>query len=106
MSDQKHSLINDTLPVFSLEGQLTVITGGGSGIGFHIARCMIAAGARVIITGRREEVLKEAVADLGDRAGYIVNDVTDTGGLPGLIDRIEKEEGPIATLVNNAGINM
>ncbi len=106
MPDPKYAPITNTLPVFSLEGQLAVVTGGGSGIGFHIARCMTAAGARVVITGRREEVLKEAVAGLGNNTSYIVNDVTDTAGLPGLIDRIEKEEGPIATLVNNAGINM
>ncbi|ODS83510.1 MAG: 3-oxoacyl-ACP reductase [Cytophagaceae bacterium SCN 52-12] len=106
MPDPKYSPRNIPPPVFSLEGQLAVITGGGSGIGFYIAQCMTAAGARVLITGRREEVLKEAAADLGDKASYIVNDVTDTAGLPGLVDRIEKEAGPITTLVNNAGINM
>ncbi len=106
MSEPKQSS-NPTLPpVFSLDGQLAVITGGGSGIGFHIAQCMAAAGARVVITGRREEVLKEAVAALGNKARYIVNDVTDTAGLPGLVEKIERESGPIATLVNNAGINM
>jgi NAD(P)-dependent dehydrogenase (short-subunit alcohol dehydrogenase family) len=48
--------------IFSLEGKVALITGGGSGIGFYIAQCMIQAGAKVVITGRREVVLQEAVA--------------------------------------------
>ena len=93
-------------PVFSLEGQLALITGGGSGIGFYIAQCMIQAGAKVVITGRREEVLKEAVESLGTKASYFVNDVTRLETIPQLIADIEETHGPIDILVNNAGINM
>ncbi|WP_221390057.1 SDR family NAD(P)-dependent oxidoreductase [Dyadobacter sp. NIV53] len=92
--------------VFSLEGQLALITGGGSGIGFYIAQCMIQAGAKVVITGRREEVLKEAVKSLGAKASYFVNDVTKLETIPQLIADIEDALGPIDILVNNAGINM
>ncbi|MCX6214624.1 SDR family oxidoreductase [Spirosoma sp.] len=94
------------LPVFSLDGKLALITGGGSGIGFDIARCMVQAGGTVVITGRREQPLQEAVATLGDRAHYMVNDVTDRPLLDDLVERIEATYGPIDTLVNNAGINM
>ena len=66
---------------FSLQGRVALITGGGTGIGFDIAKCFLASGATVVITGRREEVLKEAVASLGAGANYAVNDVADLGQL-------------------------
>jgi NAD(P)-dependent dehydrogenase (short-subunit alcohol dehydrogenase family) len=91
---------------FSLAGRLALVTGGGSGIGLEIARCMTQAGATVIITGRREEVLKEAKQALGERAEYLVNDVCDLASLDGLIEHIETTFGPLDVLVNNAGINM
>ncbi|GAB3776949.1 SDR family NAD(P)-dependent oxidoreductase [Spirosoma horti] len=92
--------------VFSLAGKLALITGGGSGIGFDIARCMVQAGATVVITGRREQALQEATDRLGDRAHYVVNDVTERSLLDGLVEQIEVAHGPIDILVNNAGINM
>lgn len=92
--------------IFSLEGKLVLVTGGGSGIGLHIARCMVQAGAKVAITGRRESVLQEAVASLGAKASYFVNDITDLKTIPDLIHVIENTLGPIDILVNNAGINM
>lgn len=92
--------------IFSLHGQLALITGGGSGLGFYIAKCMIEAGARVIITGRREPVLKEAIQQLGENSSYVVNDITETKHLPDLIDELEAQSGPVDILVNNAGINM
>jgi NAD(P)-dependent dehydrogenase (short-subunit alcohol dehydrogenase family) len=92
--------------IFSLEGNLALITGGGSGIGFYIAQCFVAAGARVVLTGRRESVLQEAVAALGSKASYRVNDVTQLDTIPALIEDIENTVGEIDILVNNAGINM
>lgn len=92
--------------VFSLEGKTALITGGGAGIGLEIARCMVNSGARVIITGRTESRLEEAVKDLGERAGYRVNDVTRLDTLEDLVDDIETEFGSLDILVNNAGINM
>lgn len=92
--------------VFSLAGQLALVTGGGTGIGLEIARCMVQAGATVVITGRRQAVLQAATADLGERAQYLVNDICDLGALDDLVARIEAEYGPFDILVNNAGINM
>jgi NAD(P)-dependent dehydrogenase (short-subunit alcohol dehydrogenase family) len=92
--------------IFSLEGKLALITGGGSGIGFDIARCMVQAGATVIITGRREQPLQEAIKTIGERAHYVVNDVTDRPSLDGLVEHIEATYGSIDILINNAGINM
>ncbi|GAB3931496.1 SDR family NAD(P)-dependent oxidoreductase [Larkinella terrae] len=92
--------------VFSLTGKLALITGGGTGIGFDIARCMVQAGATVVITGRREEPLQAAVAELGKNAHYFTNDVADLSGLEPLVEQIERAIGPIDILVNNAGINL
>ncbi|RSK33795.1 SDR family NAD(P)-dependent oxidoreductase [Hymenobacter metallilatus] len=91
---------------FSLEGKLALVTGGGTGIGLEIARCMSLAGATVIITGRREAVLQEAVADLGSSVHYLTNDVCELDQLDGLVNHIEASYGPIDILVNNAGVNM
>ncbi|WP_149240692.1 glucose 1-dehydrogenase [Dyadobacter sp. 32] len=91
---------------FSLAGQLAVVTGGGSGIGYYIAQCMVQAGAKVVITGRREDVLQQTAKSLGDRVSYFVNDITKLDTIPALVEAIEEINGPIDILVNNAGINM
>ncbi len=91
---------------FSLTGKVALITGGGTGIGLGISKAMIEAGATVVITGRREDVLKEAVTHLAHKAHYKVNDITDKAGLPALVSNIENTIGPIDILVNNAGIHL
>jgi NAD(P)-dependent dehydrogenase (short-subunit alcohol dehydrogenase family) len=100
------SEVKSVNPIFSLEGKIALITGGGSGIGYDIAQCMTHAGATVIITGRREVPLQEAVQELGKKAHYVVNDVTELNPLEGLVEHIESSIGEIDILVNNAGINM
>jgi NAD(P)-dependent dehydrogenase (short-subunit alcohol dehydrogenase family) len=94
------------LDLFSLKGKTALITGGGSGIGFHIAQCLAKAGAKVVITGRRETVLQEAVSLLGNESRYFVNDITNLKAIPALVEDIENIAGEIDILVNNAGINM
>ncbi|HTL67717.1 MAG TPA: SDR family oxidoreductase [Lacunisphaera sp.] len=89
--------------VFSLEGELAVVTGGGTGIGQAIAQSMYAAGARVVLVGRREPELAAAVKGMGNGAAYAVHDITDTAHSPALVERVTKEHGPITCLVNNAG---
>ncbi len=91
---------------FSLEGKLALVTGGGTGIGLEIARCMLVAGATVVITGRREAVLQEAVADLGTGVHYLTNDICELAALDDLVAHIEATHGPVDVLVNNAGVNM
>jgi gluconate 5-dehydrogenase len=96
-----------TQNLFSLEGKLAFITGGGSGIGLAIAKAFISSGARVIIAGRREEVLQEACNELGENSGYEVIDVTDFSRMPGLSKRVIAHYGrPVNVLVNNAGIHL
>ena len=87
----------------SLAGQVALITGGGTGIGLGIAKVFATQGAKVVISGRRQDVLQEAAAELGPQVYYRVHDVTDYAQSESLISSIEEEHGPLATLVNNAG---
>ena len=91
---------------FSLRGETALITGGGTGIGLAMARSMHAAGARVVLVGRREAELAEAVQSLGTGASYCVHDVTELGSAAALVERVEREAGLITCLVNNAGIHL
>lgn len=92
--------------VFSLRGEHALITGGGTGIGLAIARAMHAAGARVVLIGRREAELAEAVRGLGDGASYFVHDITQFAATGPLIERIAQAHGPLTCLVNNAGMHL
>ena len=59
-----------------LEGKTALITGGGTGIGFEVAKAYVEQGAYVYITGRRENVLKEAcdkMAGLGRFSGIVMS---------------------------------
>jgi NAD(P)-dependent dehydrogenase (short-subunit alcohol dehydrogenase family) len=91
---------------FSLRGEHALITGGGTGIGLAVAQAMHAAGARVVLIGRREAELAEAVKGLGDGAAYVVHDITEYDKATSLIERITREHGPITCLVNNAGMHL
>jgi NAD(P)-dependent dehydrogenase (short-subunit alcohol dehydrogenase family) len=92
--------------LYNLENKIIVITGGGSGLGLKMAEYFVAAKAKVVITGRREQVLKNAVHKLGLNAVYFVNDVTSIKSLPELVSSIKSEYGTIDTLINNSGINL
>jgi gluconate 5-dehydrogenase len=89
--------------VFRLDGQLALVTGGGTGLGLGICQALSQAGARVVMTGRREKVLRDACTQLGNAAGHLQHDVTDLSTIPTLVQRIEEEFGPLDILVNNAG---
>lgn len=91
---------------FSLTDQTAIVTGGGTGLGLGITRCLVQAGARVVITGRRAEVLEDAARELGSAVIPVVVDVTDTALLPDFVHEVEKNTGTPAILVNNAGIHV
>jgi gluconate 5-dehydrogenase len=92
--------------VFSLKGETALITGGGSGLGLAIARCFVEAGAHVVLVGRREPELDQAVKDLGPLAAYAVFDVSALDQTDDLIAHITYQFGPVSILVNNAGIHL
>jgi len=88
---------------FSLDGDVALVTGGATGIGFAIASAMLECGGRVVIAGRREEELERAVAELGSGADYRVYDATEFQDARGLIEDVERAHGTLSILVNNAG---
>ena len=88
---------------FDLSGQVAVVTGGGSGLGYATAKCLAAAGAQVVITGRREGPLQQAAVDLGEHVRYRVFDVTDTQKAGELVSSIVSELGSCDIVINNAG---
>jgi len=95
-----------SLDAFSLKGEVALVTGGGTGIGLAMAQCMAAAGASVVIVGRREAPLQEACRAIGANASFEVFDVTDFAGAGPLLERIGKRVGPVSILANNAGIHL
>jgi NAD(P)-dependent dehydrogenase (short-subunit alcohol dehydrogenase family) len=93
--------------VFRLDGEVALITGGGTGLGLAMARSMAAAGARVVIVGRREAVLREAVTAIGHDAIYMAHDVSEVKRVHELVAAVEKRAGAaLSILVNNAGIHV
>lgn len=91
---------------FLLDDELALITGGGTGLGLAMARCMAAAGARVVLAGRRLEMLQRAAAGIGLQAEYVAHDVTNLREAPSLVDKVSEKFGPITILVNNAGVHL
>lgn len=89
---------------YSLAGQNAVVTGGASGLGLAITRCLIGTGAKVAVLGRSEEAnAADTLAEFGDRAAYYRFDITETDKAQAIADRITAEQGPVSILVNNAG---
>jgi glucose 1-dehydrogenase len=80
---------------------IALVTGGAQGIGLACGRALAADGYRVMLADLRETVTA-AAEEIGGR-GFVC-DVSDTAALMDLFDTIEAEEGPVAALVNNAGI--
>ncbi len=92
---------------FTLENETALITGGGTGIGLGIARCMVQNGARVVLVGRREEALAKACADLGRQASFVAADITRLDAAAELVATATKvAQSPISILVNNAGTHL
>ena len=85
-----------------LKDRKVLITGGSKGIGLACAKAFIAEGARVALVSRSEDNLKKAKASLRD-AYTIAADLVDAAAAAAMVERVEKEFGPIDILVNSAG---
>ncbi|MGC1618566.1 MAG: glucose 1-dehydrogenase [Candidatus Acidiferrum sp.] len=89
-----------------LANKTAVVIGGTSGIGLTMARGLAQAGANVVATGRREEQVKTAAAEvtaLGRRSLAQTCDVTDNGSIERLLQAVCGEFGSVEILVNSAG---
>jgi NAD(P)-dependent dehydrogenase (short-subunit alcohol dehydrogenase family) len=89
---------------FDFTDQVVLVTGAGAGIGQGIAAAFHAAGARVALGDVRETPLKRAAAALRDRVFSQAVDVRDEGSVTAFVAAAEKELGPVAIVVANAGI--
>lgn len=87
----------------SISDTVSVITGGGSGLGYATAQVFTEYGANVVIVGRNEQRLKSASERLGEKCCYYICDLCDLQAVPILVDKIISKHGKIDTLVNNAG---
>jgi meso-butanediol dehydrogenase/(S,S)-butanediol dehydrogenase/diacetyl reductase len=89
-----------------LEGKVALITGGGTGIGAAIARRFVEEGAKICITGRRQEMLDEVARMLQkNRVCTCPGDVTVYEDVRRMVDATLRFGGKIDVLVNNAGID-
>ncbi|WP_409463609.1 SDR family NAD(P)-dependent oxidoreductase [Amycolatopsis sp. GA6-003] len=86
----------------SLSGRTALVTGGGNGLGRAIACALSAAGARVVVAGRRRGALEATVTALPGPGRAAPCDVADPRSVAALAEELADEE--ISVLVNNAGV--
>ena len=84
-----------------LTGRVALVTGASKGIGRGIAQALAAEGAQVAVSSRSRERIEAAAAEIGARA--FVHDSGDLDAVPGLVDAVERELGPVDVLVANTG---
>src|SRR5436305_8104580 len=86
-----------------LDGRIALVTGASKGIGRGIAAALAAEGARVAMASRTRERTEAAAAEVGGGARGYVFDSDDLDAVPGLIERVEAELGPIDVYIANTG---
>ena len=89
-----------------LQTKIAVVTGGGAGLGFAIAKKFTADGIYTIIIGRDREKLQQAQKQLGALSELMVFDLNNLEDIPDMVAQITAKHEHIDILVNNAGINM
>ncbi|HEV2945203.1 MAG TPA: SDR family NAD(P)-dependent oxidoreductase [Solirubrobacteraceae bacterium] len=86
-----------------LSGQVALVTGGGTGLGKATALELARCGATVAIAGRRVEVLRQAVEEIGERSSWIVGDIREQHEASRVVETVLQRHGRLDLLVNNAG---
>ncbi len=85
-------------------GRVGFVTGGGTGIGRACAERLVAGGAKVMICGRRSDVLESAVAEIGDAAAWTACDVTRDADVEAAVAATVERFGRLDVAVNSAGM--
>ena len=88
-----------------LDGKVAWITGAGTGIGEAGAVALAEAGMHVVLSGRREDKLRNVLEQVGDRGSIVPLDVSDRAAVHDAAGAILSEHGRVDVLVNSAGIN-
>ncbi|HEY6274707.1 MAG TPA: SDR family oxidoreductase [Streptosporangiaceae bacterium] len=86
-----------------LEGRIALVTGASTGLGARFARVLHQAGAHVLVTARRADLLDGLARECGERIEVMAGDITDTSHRQALAARLASR-GRLDVLVNNAGI--
>lgn len=90
--------------MFNLDGKCALITGASGGLGSAIARALHDSGAKVVLSGTREELLEQLAGELGDGAFVVPANLSDPESVAALPKAAEQTLGQVDILVNNAGI--
>ena len=90
--------------MFDLTGRTALVTGASGGIGRAIAQALSEAGAKVALSGTRENVLEEVAGTLKGESAIVPCNLSDAESVDGLVGRAEEAIGPLDILVANAGI--
>ena len=87
-----------------LSGKKILVTGGGRGLGFAMAKKFVAEGASVLIAGRNEETLKKSATEIGCQ--YLPLDVSNPNTFGSFMEQANQMLGGVNCIVNNAGISL
>ena len=95
--------------LFDLTGKVAIVTGSTKGIGRAMVQGLAEAGAKVVVSSRKQELCDEAAAEIAAATGAetmgLACHVGDWDGIPAFIDAVVQRFGTVDVLVNNAGIN-
>ena len=90
--------------MFDLTGMTALVTGASGGIGSEVARALAAQGARVALSGTREEALQAVQSEIGGESVILPTNLSDAAAVDGLVPRAVEALGKLDILVNNAGV--
>lgn len=88
----------------NIENKVVIITGASSGIGAETARVLAENGAKVVLSARREDRLKELAEEIGENAVYLKSDVSNAEDMKALVKLAKEKFGKVDVLFANAGI--
>ena len=90
--------------MFDLTGMTALVTGASGGLGSAIAKALAGQGARVALSGTREEALKGVQEEIGGESVILPTNLSDAAAVDALVPRAVEQLGKLDILVNNAGV--